>query len=181
MMHAFFKKTHGFTLIELLIVIGIIGILATLAVVSLTSAQQTARDAKRITDIGQIRNALELYWSQYATYPTTDLSDWSSLGDALTAISPMPVDPDHVSKSTAYWYIFEKSSGDKYFVAADLEDPKHQALQQDDDGTVPVHQTGEEWVAINSIDGTVGDFTAFDCTGTDDESVYCLSGDVAAQ
>lgn len=171
------NRLKGFTLIELLIVIGIIGILATLAVVSLTTAQQRARDAKRISDIGSIRNALEVYWSQYATYPT-DARDWTTLGSKLKAINPMPVDSDHVSKSTPYTYIFEKNGGDKYFIAADLEDPKNVALAQDVDGNVPVTQEGENWAAINSVTGAVD--SNFDCTGTDN-SVYCLSGDATGQ
>lgn len=59
----------GFTLIELLIVIAIIGILSTIATVSLSQARERARDAKRVADIQQIRNALLLYSNARATYP----------------------------------------------------------------------------------------------------------------
>lgn len=175
------KQHHqrGFTLIELLIVIGIIGILATLAVVSLTSAQQRARDAKRVSDLANMRNALEVYWSQYATYPT-DATTWTDLGSKLKALNPIPVDPDHVAKSTAYTYIFEKNGGDKYFIATDLEDPKNLALAQDVDDAVPVLQEGETCVAIDSVNGMVENFSTFDCTGAD-QTIYCLSGDATAQ
>ncbi len=62
-------KRKGFTLIELLVVIFIIGLLSTLAVVALNSTRQTARDAIRVSDINQIRSALELYFNDQQSYP----------------------------------------------------------------------------------------------------------------
>jgi len=61
----------GFTLIELLVVIAIIGLLSTLAVVALGSARQKARDSKRLSDVKQIQTALELYFTDNNSYPTT--------------------------------------------------------------------------------------------------------------
>lgn len=56
------KHTNkGFTLVELLVVVAIIGLLAGIAVVSVNSVRVKARDAKRIADVKQIQNALELY------------------------------------------------------------------------------------------------------------------------
>jgi prepilin-type N-terminal cleavage/methylation domain-containing protein len=54
-------KGQGFTLIELLVVIGIIGLLSTLAVLSLSDSGPKARDAKRMSDIKALRNAIELF------------------------------------------------------------------------------------------------------------------------
>jgi len=65
------KTKKGFTLIELLVVIAIIGILSTLAVVSLQNARKSARDAKRIADVKQMQTALELYFNDWQSYPTT--------------------------------------------------------------------------------------------------------------
>ncbi len=61
----------GFTLVELLVVIAIIGILSTLSVVSLNSARAKSRDARRLSDIKQIRTALDMYYDASSTYPTT--------------------------------------------------------------------------------------------------------------
>ncbi len=54
---------RGFTLIELLVVIAIIGILATMFLGSFGTSRMKARDANRMNDLAQLRNALE----QYAT------------------------------------------------------------------------------------------------------------------
>lgn len=64
----------GFTLIELLVVIAIIGILASIMVVSLTNAQKKARDAKRQSELNQLRTALTLYSDDSSTqdYPTVE-------------------------------------------------------------------------------------------------------------
>ena len=61
----------GFTLVELLVVIAIIALLSTLSVVALNSARAKSRDARRQSDIRQIRTALELYYdANNQQYPT---------------------------------------------------------------------------------------------------------------
>jgi prepilin-type N-terminal cleavage/methylation domain-containing protein len=60
----------GFTLIELLVVIGIIAVLTSIAVVALGSARKKARDAKRVSDVKAVQNALELYYQESNGYPT---------------------------------------------------------------------------------------------------------------
>ncbi len=65
----------GFTLIELMVVIAIIGILSGVIIASLGSSRARARDGKRVSDIGQIQLALELYYEQNRKYPTTISTD----------------------------------------------------------------------------------------------------------
>jgi prepilin-type N-terminal cleavage/methylation domain-containing protein len=60
----------GFTLIELLIVIAIMAILSGIVFASLGSSRAKARDGKRVSDIGQIQLALELYRESNGRYPT---------------------------------------------------------------------------------------------------------------
>jgi prepilin-type N-terminal cleavage/methylation domain-containing protein len=57
------KSVCGFTLIELLVVISIISLLTSIVLSSLNDAKAKARDARRIQDLAQIRNAIELYSS----------------------------------------------------------------------------------------------------------------------
>jgi prepilin-type N-terminal cleavage/methylation domain-containing protein len=61
----------GFTLIELLVVIAIIGMLSSIILASLNSARNKARDARRISDLRQVKNALELYYDANGSYPLT--------------------------------------------------------------------------------------------------------------
>lgn len=67
-----FKQKNGFTLVEFLIVIGIILLLATVSILALNSQRAKARDAKRISDIGQISTALAFYFSDEGVYPATN-------------------------------------------------------------------------------------------------------------
>lgn len=62
------KKHRGFTLIELLVVIAIIGILSSVVLASVSSSRAKARDARRKSDLSEIKTALELYYAKCGTY-----------------------------------------------------------------------------------------------------------------
>ena len=62
-------KQKGFTLIELLVAMTVAAVLMGLALVSYQSARKSARDAKRKSDLEQIRSALEMYRSDNGKYP----------------------------------------------------------------------------------------------------------------
>ena len=113
------NNKKAFTLIELLVVISIIGLLATLAVVALKNAREKARDVKRVSDLRQIRTALELYYDKYNDWParTSDSCcdgwDQGPCGTENTFIQPLvtvgilnpvPVDPKGGSGTGCYGY-----------------------------------------------------------------------------
>jgi prepilin-type N-terminal cleavage/methylation domain-containing protein len=54
------KIARGFTLIELLVVIAIIGLLSTTILAAMGVAQKRSRDAKRVTDVKALQDALQL-------------------------------------------------------------------------------------------------------------------------
>lgn len=91
------NRTKGFTLIELLVVIAIIGILSSVVLASLSTARQKSRDAKRISDVGQIQLALELFYDANQTYPAKGASPYAvpaSLAAAATQYLPkIPTSP----------------------------------------------------------------------------------------
>ena len=75
----------GFTLIELLVVVAIIGILASIILATVSSVRAKGRDAKRVSDLKQIQNALELYFSDNGRYPNIFSGPGSSYCSALTS------------------------------------------------------------------------------------------------
>ena len=64
------KSGAGFTLIELLVVIAIIALLSSVALIAFISARQKSRDAKRLSDMTQMSNAMELYFATNKGYPS---------------------------------------------------------------------------------------------------------------
>lgn len=112
-----FNTKKGFTLIELLVVVSIIALLSSVVLASLSAARSKARDAKRISDIRQIRNALELYRNDYGSYPT-DLS--SSLVQPY--IKPLPTDTYGTGTCRpAYCYSYNGTNPSSYHLGAHME------------------------------------------------------------
>ena len=131
-----FHGRKGFTLIEMLIVIAIIGILASVVLVGLGPVQKQGRDARRISDLRQTQNGLELYFNKNGRYPAA--TDWPSLKTALIGgsigVSNVPSDPRNVAP---YQYQYAtNATGDSYVLGAQLEDVNNPALNDDVDSTV---------------------------------------------
>ena len=62
------RKIHSkkaFTLIEVMVVVAIIGILASMGISSYTRALQNGRDARRKSDLDEVRKALQIYWAEH--------------------------------------------------------------------------------------------------------------------
>ncbi len=110
------NRREGFTLVELLVVIAIIGILATLLILQLGIARQRARDALRITNINQIRTALEFYFDAEGRYP-----DDAGAGTVPVVVArylqggKMPLDP----AGGDYHYVYINSV--QYYIWTELE------------------------------------------------------------
>lgn len=131
---------QGFTLIEVIVVIAIIGIMAAIISTALATARIKARDARRIADIKQVQNAIELYFGSRSPqeYPVA-----SAVCDATHAygleelfrtgfISGIPRDPSLVPN--CYLYTAEEFPPRKsYHLGAILEDSTHVALGADKD------------------------------------------------
>ncbi|KKS40513.1 hypothetical protein A3H03_00030 [Candidatus Kuenenbacteria bacterium RIFCSPLOWO2_12_FULL_42_13] len=77
------KDQRGFTLIELLVVIAIFALMANITMISLDRAKRESRDTKRMSDVNQLRSALQLYIMDKGTYPD---GDGIALGSATRAV-----------------------------------------------------------------------------------------------
>jgi prepilin-type N-terminal cleavage/methylation domain-containing protein len=123
--------TKGFTLVELLVVIAIIGILASVVLVSLNSARSKARDSRRVSDMNQIRLALEAFYDDNQDYP-----------DALTDLDPnyipqIPSDPQTGTPYGATNYDNCGTGDQDYTLQVTLENNNRQVLDSDvDEATI---------------------------------------------
>jgi len=134
------KEKHvtnrGFTLIELLIVITVIGLLSSIILVGLGGVRTRGRDTRRIADLRQVQNALELYFDRQRTYP--NVTTWTGLETELrnqgilTSAGGLAQDPIN---NTTYFYDYRSGSGGlNYVLRARLENTDNQALRDDVDG-----------------------------------------------
>ncbi len=120
---------YGFTLIELLVVIAIIGLLASVIIAAVSSTRVGARDARRISDIRQIRYALELYRNDFNTYPSCLVAGGSCTTILQNAkyMSTVPKDP---STDLPYSYagLGSGATCSSYHLGTSLEDKRNKAL-----------------------------------------------------
>jgi prepilin-type N-terminal cleavage/methylation domain-containing protein len=130
----------GFTLIEILIVVAIIAILASVVLVGLGPTQQAGRDARRISDLSEVQNGLELYYNDCGYYPGSaqtaapcgafsQISSWTGTasltaslqGTTAIGVSTVPNDP---SAGHTYQY-GTNNTGSSYVIEATLENPNN--------------------------------------------------------
>ncbi|MBU1326711.1 prepilin-type N-terminal cleavage/methylation domain-containing protein [Patescibacteria group bacterium] len=110
------KRKKGFTLIELLVVVTIITVLVTIGIVAYSSINKRSRDAKRKSDLEQVRSALEMFRSDFGYYPDTGLGNWTLTSDLSTVLvaTYMPAIPGDPSTGT-YKYKPTAKSGTSYY------------------------------------------------------------------
>jgi prepilin-type N-terminal cleavage/methylation domain-containing protein len=104
------NSRSGFTLIELLVVIAIIGVLAAVVLVTTGTTRIKGRDARRLSDLQQVKSGLDIYYNLGSGYP--DTATWDAGQTALTPLScsgvvafKPPQDPKNANDSSfAYTY-----------------------------------------------------------------------------
>lgn len=63
------QRPRGFTLVELLIVVIILAILAAIVIPQFSNATTDTQESALDSNLGSMRNAIELYKAQHVTYP----------------------------------------------------------------------------------------------------------------
>lgn len=125
----------GFTLIELLVIISIIAFLAAAVLTALSNARAKSRDTKRVADIKQLVNALDLFLSNCNSFPiASNLTLDGSLqlytgtscnggfgstpsGNVLInplKASPLPADGATCPTGTNNSYVYNSATGSSY-------------------------------------------------------------------
>ena len=134
----FKNKNKGFTLIEMLIVITIIALLASLILVGMGGARAKTRDSRRVADLHNIMNALELYYAKNGVYPEGTYSSstsWDAFRTILIGagigVNRVPQDP---LSNTTYYYQYGGTTTD--YVLGALLEQEDAVLQNDIDGNV---------------------------------------------
>jgi prepilin-type N-terminal cleavage/methylation domain-containing protein len=96
------QRGVGFTLIEILVVIAIIGILAVIGLSELRGAKESARDSVRMSDLAQLRLALNLYFDDSDAYPASvlrpDISTTTVGSGTIFSQSGNPLYPGYISR-----------------------------------------------------------------------------------
>lgn len=120
----------AFTLVEILVVVTIISLLASIAAVSYSRFVKQSRDARRKTDIEQIRAAIELYRNFNGAYPTPvpatsgmlfGLATGTIIDGATTYMSRIPNDPMSSGPSTNTYYYTSSGTFQDYTLCAYIE------------------------------------------------------------
>jgi len=123
------RNNTGFTLIEMLIVVAIIGLLSSVVLVGLGDVRREARDTRRISDLRQIQNALEIFYSREQRYPE----------DLYADIPSAPFDPlPEPEIGTLLPYAYEKLDENTYRIGACLEGNRPQGISHVADDIYPV-------------------------------------------
>ncbi len=110
------KNNSGFTLIEVLIVISIIGLLSAATLIGLGTFRGQGRDARRLSDLRQLQNGLELIYAKTGSYPD-NINDSTFLA-AKIGVTSAPKDP---GTNIAYSYSKTNCSTYSYMLAATLD------------------------------------------------------------
>lgn len=89
----FKKKKRGFTLAEVLVSVTIIVLLVTLSIVATLQLRVRSRDAKRVSDVTEIMNALESYYAANKAYPTVITAGQPIMSGSNMLLKAVPNNP----------------------------------------------------------------------------------------
>jgi general secretion pathway protein G len=105
------RDARGFSLLEVMVVIAIIALLSSVLLAAWNSAKEKAQDARRITELKQLKIAVELYRTDHGHYPRESEGANGKIGegsglDAMLApyMTAIPSDPAGPGNPDYYYY-----------------------------------------------------------------------------
>lgn len=134
------RRQAGFTLIEMLVVIIIISFLVGIVLTGTLGFQASARDTRRIGDLRNAQNFLELYFNKCGHYPgvsdtkaecSASISDWAALTTTMSSAKITSQFPKEISGKKYFYGV--NPDGLSYTVGAELERDNN-VLKDDIDG-----------------------------------------------
>lgn len=128
---------QGFTLIEMLVVIGIVGVLASLVLIGLNPARQASRDSRRISNVHQLQNTLEVYYLRNGSYPSGDVTTIDGFAEAVGS---------DASERARYGYT--RVSGFEYLLGVSLEGSTESPVRNGMAGGVDCAQPASYCVSV---------------------------------
>jgi type II secretory pathway pseudopilin PulG len=93
----------GFALMELLIIISVIGVLIGITLVNGSAVRAKARDTQRISDIANIKSALELYFLENGFFPFQDDGGIAIGSDGYSSL------PQGSAPGEGKWWVLENA------------------------------------------------------------------------
>ncbi len=136
------QREKGFTLIEMLIVIAVIAVLAGVVLTNVSGFQASARDTRRMGDLRNVQNYLELFYNRCGYYPgsisgtsceTGDPQDWEALTATMESNNFTSNFPNDPVDGRTYYYEAGTDNLD-YVIGAELE-RENRVLDDDFNGT----------------------------------------------
>ena len=107
-------------MIEILVVVSIIALLSSVILATLQNSRVSARDAERVSDLHQIRNALELFYDRMGRYPVISATPATVPGAELLPPATAPGGARSCNTTSSAWVAFRNAlngvtySGFKY-------------------------------------------------------------------
>lgn len=119
--------SSGFTLVELLVVIAVIGMLAGLLLTNFVGVRGRASDAKRKSDIAQLKTAVRIYYNDFQNYPTASSGTMMGCGTAGTSACSANGTFSAGSSGTIYMkrlpesFRYYSDAADEFVIAVELD------------------------------------------------------------
>ncbi len=143
------KQKEGFTLIELLVVVAIVGLMMSILSVGYTTQRRKARDAKRLSDLKQIKSGMDIFFQDGSGYP--DSAEWvagTTLNCLANNILLIPHDPGYPINDYVYAANGASATGCTVTVRAGYDltfymESKGRYYIMDEDGKITDQLTGE--------------------------------------